>query len=211
MLASMMNHPLDLAIASTLPTMGAPVHGTLPPLAVGERRILVGADQVCLEVRSLALHACVCIAKLWFPTPYGPIDTFIRLTGGPLPRSIFLQMVDAAVQAHPLEAARLVAWTDDGYRLVEPAAVAARVGQVQYQDTVDDCELVIDTHSHGPMGAYFSDTDDASDLSRPGPYIAIVLGECESKATTKVVARLCSGPFLIPVDLDEYDILERPA
>jgi PRTRC genetic system protein A len=73
---------------------------------------------------------------------------------------------------------------------------------VRYDDAVVDCErLALDLHSHGIHHAYFSGTDDASDLARPGPHLSLVVGRCTSVEEARMAVRLCCAPFLIPVPL----------
>jgi len=205
-------HPVDAALLSTLPIVPATRNGPLPPLEVGQRRLIAAHEALFLEVRSVALHARVPLGPLPMPIPYGEVAPFLRLAGGPIPASRLHQLVDAAVAAYPSETARLIEWTTDGaYAIHEPDVVDASGSMVRYHDEVPDLRLVVDMHSHGTHGAYFSTTDDASDLSRPGPYLALVVGSCRTRETARITARLCSGPFLVPVNLAAYGVFREDA
>jgi len=79
---------------------------------------------------------------------------------------------------------------------------SASAAHVRYVDTTDDRRLVFDLHSHAGGSAYFSQTDDVSDGSRPGPYIAVVVGHCE-REVPELVARVVLPPYLVPITIEK--------
>lgn len=187
---------LDRAIQGSCPTLMVPLHGELPALTSG-KRLLMGKTGVFLEVRSRALHACLPIAQV--ATPYGEVTPFIRLSAGPIPSSLLAEAMSSAA-ATPDEVAFGIEMADDAsYVLRRPSVQSASATHITYLDSLDDERLVIDAHSHGDGRAFFSSTDDQSDLSRPGPYIALVLGRCSS--APEVAARLVAPPWLVPVPI----------
>jgi PRTRC genetic system protein A len=186
--------PLDACLQASCPTVMAPHQGALPELSAG-KRLVMAADGLYLEVRSESLHALQRLIAV--PTPYGPIEPFLRLSNGPIPTALLRRATDAAA-ATPNEVAFCIVSEGQGtYRLIEPTVHSSSLGHITYADTVDDNALVIDLHSHGDLRAFFSAQDDRSDLARPGPYIAIVIGRCST--APEIALRLVSPPYLIPL------------
>lgn len=193
----MSNDPRDLILQANIPALMVPRFGALPDLAPGAKRILLAADGVYLEVRSLALHACVRISRV--PLPYGAQDEWLRPTHGPLERG-WLQ----ALSAHALaggsgEVAAGLQWTERHWELVVPTVVSSSGSHVTYHDIFDDARLLLDMHSHGDFPPIFSATDDASDLGRQGPYLAVVIGNCTQPSTMRSSVRFVCAPYLIPL------------
>lgn len=186
--------PLDAAIQSSCPTALAPHHGELSPLLAGKRLILA-ADGLYLEVRSTALHALQRIAVL--QTPYGTVEPFLRLASGPIPRGLLRRATEAAAATRDEVAFAIVADGQGGYALVQPEVHSASASHITYADALPDDLLVLDIHSHGEGRAFFSSTDNASDLARPGPYIALVIGRCST--TPEIASRLVAPPYLVPL------------
>lgn len=190
--------PLDHAIQSTCPTEIVPHVGELPPLA-GHKRLLLASDGVYLDCANAALQARVRLSAL--SLPYGATTPFLHLPHGPLPRAL-LQQALAAAAATPIEVAfGLQHDEDDGYVLIQPPVTSASRSHVSYEDALDDQRLIVDLHSHGQGRAFFSATDDASDLARVGPYLAVVVGRADT--APEIAVRLVCPPFLIPLSLDD--------
>lgn len=187
---------LDRAIQGSCPTLMAPHQGELEPLVAG-KRLIIAADGLYLEVRSAALHACQRVAA--FTSPYGSVEPFLRLSNGPVPPDLLREAVQAAGATRNEVAFGIVAGEEQGYRLVAPEVASASASHITYADTLPDDRLVIDLHSHGEGRGFFSRTDDASDLARPGPYIALVVGRCSTEP--EIVARLVAPPWLVPIPI----------
>ena len=189
----------DEALFSGCPMVVAPVFGTLPVLAVGERRIVAGRTGLFIEARSPALHlrARIAVATL----PYGDVEPMVAPSAGPIPKHLFREFIAAAGEL-PEESARLIVLAADGYAAIEPSISSRSPVHISYDDSaVDDDALVFDIHSHGQLAAVFSSTDDRSDLSRRGPYIAVVIGRL-GQQEPQVSARLVVPPYLIPVSME---------
>lgn len=198
----------DDVLVAVCPPIPIPRFGSLDDLAVGRKRFLLAADGVYLEVRSEALHARLRISAV--ALPYGPTEEFLRPTGGPLDVSWLGQLANIALRDGTQEVAAGVVRGANGWTLVQPPVLSASGSHVRYMDVFDDKSLLIDMHSHGAHAEYFSATDDLSDLSREGPYIAVVLGRCESRETLKSCIRLVCPPYLIPLssgDLTRLGVL----
>lgn len=61
---------------------------------------------------------------------------------------------------------------------------------------------VMDLHSHGNGHAFFSPTDDQSDLS--GFYVAVVIGKCASDHPEFVIRMVVNGHFLSCPDIGMF-------
>lgn len=195
-----MNGARDIVARATLPVCPV-MHGeSLPALLPGERRLLIACDGSYLEARSHALHVCLPLAR--FATPYARCSTFVRGQHGPLPRAMWAELCAAATAACPTEMVRLVVAEADGYRVVAPPVRSASAGHVRFDESaIVPGSLFIDAHSHGAGPAFFSATDDASDLSRPDLHVAVVFGRCGAGDRLELCARVAVAPYLIDIDV----------
>lgn len=189
----------DQALFNACPIHPAPRYEQFLPLSTDGRRYVAAADGIYLETRSDHLHALVRLTEL--SMPYGEVKEFIELKNGPVPSRLLQEFVLAACQSSPHEIAGIVAPSADGYALQTPNVISRSASHVEYSDLEYE-QIVIDIHSHGAHNAYFSATDDASDLSRFGSYIAIVVGHCSSYRDVRWVARLVCGMHLVPLDVN---------
>jgi PRTRC genetic system protein A len=139
--------------------------------------------------RSITLESSLpAKAKIKTPPPLEVketvLDTFFP--GGKIPMS-FLEDIEAffrevcQVQGSAVEAHCFILWNDDrGYYIHVPEQ-SVTGGTVEYSYTDfphEDC-IVLDIHSHGAMGAFFSGTDDTDDRSKI--YISGVIGKVNTK------------------------------
>ena len=203
-------HALDAALFGAAPTLMVPRYGEIPDIAVGAKRFLAAATGLFLEVRSPVMHACLRLSKI--ELPYGDAFEFIHLTRGPVPQKFIQETIAKAVAASPNEMAlAIVAGADeDGYDVIDLPAKNPSSCAITYEDVVDDDTLVFDIHSHGESKSFFSSTDDESDRSRRGPYVALVFGRCADDSTITVNARFCCSPFLINLSipaLKEFQVI----
>lgn len=198
-LAAATTTPHDDTLWALLPVACVPRGGVFEPIQRGQR-LLITAHGTFIEACTPALYLRLPVGV--FLTPWGEVEPVLLPRHGPIPKALARALQSMALAAHPKEMAALVVADDHvagGYRLVVPKA-SGGVGHVSYRDDGwEDGSLVIDAHSHGPFGAYFSATDDASDRSRLDPHISIVFGQCESPATVVRVARVCIGAMFIDI------------
>lgn len=189
----------DRVLFEATPMLMAPRFGVLPELAIGTRRLISASDGVYLEVRSKALHICRRIAEVRMP--YGDIVPFTKLAYGIVPNAILSQAYRyAAENAHVEVAACLMLdHANQSYQWHYPQVISSDSGHIRYQDAINDDELVIDFHSHAAHPAFFSAQDDQSDLSRPGPYIAVVAGHCDRPRHPSHASRIVCSPYLFPI------------
>lgn len=191
----------DIVARASLPTVNALHAEPLPELLPGQRRLVLGADGLYLQARSYALYFSVPLAS--FPTPYALVETYVRGAHGPIPTHIWSGLVEASLEANPNEMARLVVSAPDGYHLIEPPVSSAGAGHVTFDESaVPEGSLLLDAHSHGAGRSYFSQTDDASDLSRPGLHLSCVFGRCGQRDRVEVSLRLCSSPYLLNLPVE---------
>jgi PRTRC genetic system protein A len=195
--------PRDAAAFRATPTVMAPRFGALEEIAVGAKRFVAGTGGLFLEVRSPAMHVCVPICRA--PLPYGEVSPFVRLTVGPVPVQLIRDAINVARANCLIEIALAISLSPskDGYESLPLPSSRDSAVSVSYLDIVEDDDLCFDFHSHGVLDSYFSSVDDASDLSRRGPYFAVVIGNCAAGAPTTLCARFCCAPFLIDMSFDQ--------
>jgi PRTRC genetic system protein A len=192
--------PLDTAIQTACPIIPAPHQGALPEFMGYGKRLIATASGIVLESRSPALHIRLRVETFNAPLPYGEVDEFIRPAHGPIPARLFHEFLELAIAARPSETAAVIVATPSGYALDQPQITSATGGSVSYIDELDDDRIVVDIHSHGMGRAFFSGTDDASDLSRRGPYLAVVAGYAAKREEIPLVLRAVSAPYLIELE-----------
>ena len=189
---------IDKAISLAMPIVGVAHASMLPMIDVGKQRLLVAADGLYIEARSPSLHVRWKIAET--RTPYGHVTPILSLTDGPLPYGLVRQFVGAAMQSPTVEIAAIFE-SCGGLRFLEP--ISSGAGHVSYSDRdIDDDALLVDMHSHGVIDAYFSSQDNESDRSRRGPYLALVVGHCNT-SEPRIVARIVVAGSLIDVSQTE--------
>lgn len=194
----MTTHPLDLALEAAAPLLPNRFGG-MQDVAEGAKQFVGAADGLYVRTATPALRVCARVAAA--ALPYAPLAQSIQPANGPVPISLVRSFLDMAAADREREIAAVIEMHEGGYRLRQLETTDRSAAHVTYDDRqVDDDTLVIDLHSHGRLPAYFSATDDASDLSRRGPYLAMVAGECGSKDL--LACRLVLPPYLIDLDLD---------
>lgn len=196
-----MTHPVDSVLFAATPLLPVPRFGTLASLAPGGKRFLAGSDGLYVQASTEVMDVTMKLAAT--KLPFGDCCERIVLSQGPIPMTLIKDFVRASRQNYPNEIAAAIVLGDDGqYELVWPEVQSASGGHVRYVDSVlDDDRLVVDLHSHGEHGAFFSATDDASDCSRRGPYLAIVVGRLLSESP-QVAVRLALAPYLAMHSID---------
>ena len=192
----------DAILHAACPMVVAPTFGQFEPMQVPGKRMVAARDGIYLEARSAALHWLLLVSEV--PLPYGVVKPFLRAINGPVPSRMFYDIADRSLQASPAEIAFGIQSMQDGsYELKVPVVISANASHVTYHDSFEADHLVFDIHSHGQADAFFSGTDDESDLSRLGPYIAGVIAPRTTYASTRMSFRAVCAPFLIPLEWDE--------
>lgn len=190
-------HPRDAAVAAATPLKASLYAGTPLP-QVGHKDYVGAADGLYVRARTPALSVT---ARLTPATlPYAPLSEAIVPANGPVPTSLLREFARMAAEDADREIAAVIVTDGSGYRLIRVDGTDRSAAHVTYDDgQVDDDALVIDLHSHGRLSAFFSTVDDRSDLSRRGPYIAMVVGECDQEAI--FLPRIVMAPHLIDLSM----------
>lgn len=188
----------DRIVFDETPTFMQPLYGKkLPTPEFGKHRFVVGHDGLYLEAQNSVIAVRQRVAQSSVRLPYGEVDKCgIQLLNGKIPYAILSEALMKAHNACPNEWAGLIVWDRHRheYRLFEPTVLSGSCGHISYRNILPDgLDLVIDLHSHGFFEAFFSETDDQSDLC--GFYIAGVLSHRSTKPSS--VSRLVvNGHFL---------------
>jgi len=187
---------MDIALLAAAPVAAVPRYAPFHPLQESGHRFLLAADGLYLEVRRPWLHYIHQLAKhTAVAIPFGEITKKCELDFGSI-GSALPQMKEFAEKAKadaPLEAAASLLWdhAKKSWRIEYPKIIGeATPGSIQFEQVVpgEDESLAIDLHSHGHLGAFFSETDNADD--RGSVKIAGVLGDLD-KAQPTVAFRMC--------------------
>lgn len=187
---------MDIALLAAAPVAAVPRYAPFHPLQESGHRFLLAADGLYLEVRRPWLHYVHQLAKhTAVAIPFGEITKKCELDFGSI-GSALPQMKEFAAKAKadaPIEAAASLLWdhVKKSWRIEYPKIIGeATPGSIQYEQVVpgEDESLAIDLHSHGHLGAFFSETDNADD--RGSVKIAGVLGDLD-KAQPTVAFRMC--------------------
>ena len=187
---------MDMALLAAAPVAAVPRYAPFHPLQESGHRFLLAADGLHLEVRRPWLHYIQQLAKhTAVAIPFGEMTKKCELDFGTIGSALEL-MREFAAKAKadaPLEAAASLLWNDKEktWRIAYPKVIGeATAGSIQYEQVVpgEDESLAIDLHSHGHLGAFFSETDNADD--RGSVKIAGVFGDLD-KAQPTVAFRMC--------------------
>jgi PRTRC genetic system protein A len=185
--------------------MICPRYGAFATLQTDAHRFIVGGDGLYVEIRRAWLHAVLPISHTSAPLPYGrPPEMFVlKLHARQLVDGL-RHFIARAGESSPQEHA---AWlTFDPARelvgYVEPGVLSRSNSHVRYErpHAKPDALPVVDCHSHGEMGAFFSARDDQDDLG-DDPKLAFVVGNLD-EAEPSVSMRLVG--LGINVDISEW-------
>lgn len=182
-----LTNPIDIACLTATPTLMAPRFGVLPEIEVGRQRFIIASDGVYIEARTPTIHARMLVSEANHPFPYGKVIQTIKLAGGAIPFDVIDSARYMAVANSPNEWGGSICWTPErGYWLEQPEILVQTGEALSYRNTVDENHLVVDVHSHGLHGAFFSGTDNTDDIQRGGVYLAAVIGSCDSENAESV-------------------------
>jgi len=189
----------DQIVFGETPTLMQPLYGdTLPKPETGKHRFVIASDGVYVEAVNPVLEVRLPVAKSSIKLPYGQIGTAgVRLTHGRIPKRILQDVCEKTL------------WDKirKEYALYEPDTISFSTRHISYRNVLpDEYELVMDLHSHGRMPAFFSKTDDKSDIG--GFYIAGVVGNCDSGEPTFATRIVVNGNFFECRDFRKFFSLE---
>lgn len=197
----------DRVVFGETPTLMQPLHGeALPKPETGKHWFVIASDGVYVEAMNHVLEVRLPVAKSLIKLPYGQIGAAgVRLANGQIPRRILQDVCEKTFLCCPNEWAGLVVWDKirKEYALYEPDVISFSPGHISYRNVLpDEYELVMDLHSHGSMPAFFSKTDDKSDLG--GFYVAGVVGNCDSGEPTFATRIVVNGHFFECSDFRKF-------
>lgn len=195
----------DCALLGQTPALMMPRFGDLPDLGENERRYVLAHDGVYLQARSPVMQVCLRMTKTACCLPFGVLQEKVLLTGGLMPAGILADLSARAVAASPKEWAAFVVWDGAKHRVVEPEKISYSGSHISYLRPTDEQAgtVVLDIHSHGEHEAFFSATDDRSDLD--GVYFACVLGNCKSAERVNLVSRIVVDGFYYNLDWPPFE------
>jgi PRTRC genetic system protein A len=189
---------MDRFLATDCPVITMPhERGAFTPLAVPGHRLIVAADGMYKEIRRTWLHAIVRLADV--SMPFGEIQESFTMPFR-LKESLFLQFLEQAKQAAPMETAAWIVWneTSNDLRLVqmEYSYVSSVLLKINRPVLEVGEHLIVDLHSHHVMSAGFSRTDDEDDIASNEVKLAGVVGTIDQTPTWNF--RLCLEGVLMP-------------
>lgn len=197
----------DKVVFGETPIFMQPRFGT--PLAAPDdvkHRFVCGEDGLYIEAQNAVIAVRVCVARSSVRLPYGKIEhSGIHLKNGLIPYWILNETLKKAGEALPDEWAGIVVWNGlaQQYELYSPTILLSNPARVSYSSSVPDHLIpVMDLHSHGAAPAFFSVTDNESDLA--GFYVAGVIGDCASGHPSVMTRMVVNGHFLHCPDLSMF-------
>ncbi|MFY9269013.1 MAG: PRTRC system protein A [Candidatus Manganitrophaceae bacterium] len=184
----------DEILQSHLPTVMVPQFEPLTALKAGETRLVMAEDGLWIEAESIWGYFRRLLWRSYRKLPYGKVEAVSNLRCGRIPLKLIEHFAEEANKwaDHGSETAAWITWgADRGWdylvlEVLEQSAVSVRY---QWPDLDPDTVLVLDLHSHGTGAAFFSPTDNQSDLGFP--HYSLVLGRAGSdRPLTQMDCRL---------------------
>jgi PRTRC genetic system protein A len=191
-------NPIDTVLQSVTPTVMVPRHEPFQPLRTNGHRFLVASDGLWLEAKRPWLYLCWRLSEqTTVAMPYGTLQQ--TLVVQPVQSDLMDEFIAMAKNAYPLECAAWVVWDENsgGQELVPMVPTVATVASVQFERPrlKDGQHLLVDLHSHGGLGAFFSSEDNRDD--RGEFKLAGVLGKVNGLVEAKF--RLCANGLYVPL------------
>lgn len=200
--------PTAAAVLDAVPCYPVPPSGKSPAIdALRASRagagFIIGRDGMMLVLRRpwLALDYRVTEGPECH-APYGEVgaDT-LTLRCGLIPFALLAQALDHFTDALPNEAAAFIVWNERTceFSIDFPAIDEATPSRLVYRTPQPgpDWHVVVDIHSHGRGGAFFSVTDNADDAH--ATKLAMVIGNLDRDGDPSMAIRLCAGGMFLPL------------
>lgn len=201
---------MDKAILNAFPLVAAPTSEPLPGHTQCGTRYLVGKAGLMREITLpwIRLVHPVATFDADITLPYGAVESSVEMWCSEVPAELIRQFTADARQALPNEIAAALIWnsTIDEWRYAIRRSLRATPGYVSFEEIrlEDDEHLVVDIHSHGAFGAFFSGTDDRDDFG--SMKFSVVLGNLD-KPTPSSAIRLCMAGRYFPASINELGVL----
>ncbi|NEX60111.1 PRTRC system protein A [Noviherbaspirillum galbum] len=189
-------NPIDTALQSVTPTVMVPRHEPFVPLQANGHRFLAASDGLWLEARRPWLYLCwPLVRQEKVAMPYGTLKQ--TLSAVPVKSHLMDEFIIMAQEVYPLECAAWVVWDEvtDDQTLLPMVPTSATVASVVFQRPRLQAgqHLLLDLHSHGQLGAFFSGQDNRDD--RGEFKLAGVLGRVNTVIEAKF--RLCANGLYV--------------
>ena len=175
---------LDRYLASNTPVI-AVSHGAHSQLAIAGHRYLVAREGLFVEVARPWVHAVLSAGPAAVALPFGSAQHLagIELRCGQVPAKLLSSFLQQAQRALPNECGAWIVWHEEtkAFQLIELKAIEATADRLNYERPKLDLgwHLVVDLHSHGKAGAFFSSTDDQDDGQSGEVKVAGVVGNVD--------------------------------
>lgn len=197
----------DQALRACFPLIEVPVEGAFRTPGTCQSALLLTQRGLKLRLQNEAFTWVTPIGlPSPIPLPYGDVDDslVISFKFEPVQR-LLSEFVDEAKRNLPNECGAWITWspTSDAYRLIHLTTTRATQDILECTlPRLNDGELLlVDVHSHGHAGAFFSRTDDEDDRkSDPAPHFAWVIGGLHHQDPTFLACHRMVGQGLISPD-----------
>lgn len=204
---------MDEAILRAFPLVAVPSAEPLQLHTQPGIRYLVGKSGLMREINLpwIRLVHPVATCDPDCQLPYGDIPSSIELRCAEVPPELIRRFAADARAAMPNEIAAAMIWnaTVDTWRYEVRKTRVATESYVAFDEVrlEDDEHLVLDIHSHGLHGAFFSEIDDCDDHG--SMKFSAVLGNLD-RPTPSSAIRLCMAGLYLPASINELGALEVP-
>lgn len=192
----------DQKVLENFPVVIARHDGILVrPTKAGIRQILA-AKGVYREVSTLWVERI----KLHGPCrlPYGDLDASVEFLLSAPPVQLWRDFVENSRLALPNECAGLMVFNTDSseWRLEMRVPLFSSRAQIDYQEPLlsEEDLAIVDIHSHGYYGAFFSDRDNQDDAG--GIKISVVVGKV-NQPIPEFKMRLVALDEFLPIQLQD--------
>ena len=192
---------IDEMVLNSFPVLCAPIEDDLPKANKDGVRYVLAKDGIWQGIESewLSFMHRLSTASL----PFGSVHDTCEWKCSFPNASLWREFLSEARQAMPNETAALIVWDSvlDSWRMVMRKLANASSAYVCYANPVlgPNEVPVIDIHSHGACGAFFSQTDNADD--RGSFKIAATFGKVHEE-TPQLVLRLVAMEKFYGLALD---------
>lgn len=179
---------LDDSLKSQLPLVEVGVYTPFEPLREPGARLLLTAQGLMLEASNGVYHAITALGSYDSPVrlPYGTVKTGVSAIDDGVAQRLqaYIREFQAIATKHaPKEVLMLVVKAPGRPMRSIHASINETTASLNYLDWVhmdDDEHVILDIHSHGAYGAFFSPTDDRDDhLFRGNLKVSCVIGNAD--------------------------------
>ena len=196
---------VDLVLVNHTPVEVVPKFGEFEPLQRNGHRFLVAADGLWLESKRAWGRVVWPMAKQSAVLmPFGRLEAKVEMSFGRVPVGLMAQFAEDAREAGHDEVGGVVIWDEQSGNLRYERCESLRAGvgflSARQPALAEGEHIVIDLHSHGRLGAGFSDIDLADTGSEM--VLAGVIGRVH-QAEPQIVMSLFACGLQVPCEVTE--------